>query len=97
MGKVKFPSVKEVSQALRNLNANVEGECDVRLQVYPDESRATWALRWGSSDYDRDHRGYWGASSVPGVNNGRVGRFNSRNVAKDLLEQAKEQAALDTE
>lgn len=49
-------------RALREGNASVEGECDVRLQVTPDG----WRLWWGLSDYDLDHRGFWGASSVPG-------------------------------
>jgi hypothetical protein len=48
-----------------------------------------WAVHWGPSDYDQDHRGYWGASSVPG--NGR--KFNARQTAKDLIEQAKEMRA----
>lgn len=87
--KTKFPSIESVATELRGINANVEGECDVRLQVWPD---GEWAVRWGPSDYDQDHRGYWGASSVPGVNRkGQVSRFDSRAVARDLIEQAKEQ------
>ena len=34
---------------------------DVRLQVHDG-----WALRTGPSDYDQDHRGYWGVGSVVG-------------------------------
>lgn len=90
----KWPSIHDVAYALRGINANVECSeeegCDVRLQVWDD---GEWAVRWGSSDYDQDHRGFWGASSVPGVVNGKVQRFDSRAVARDLIEQAKEQEA----
>ena len=42
-----------------------ENTCDVRLQVYADDPMyPQWALRWGASDYDLDHRGYWGASCI---------------------------------
>jgi hypothetical protein len=41
-----------------------ENEClDVRLQVIPSEAM-DWHLRTGSSDYDQDHRGAWGAASI---------------------------------
>ena len=90
--KQPFPSISAVAAELRDLNANVEGECDVRLQVREGEP-LSWRLNWGPSDYDQDHRGAWGASSIPGVNKGRVGRFNSFETAKDLIDQAKEMAA----
>ena len=80
---MRFPSIKNVAAACRAVNRAVDDDCDVRLQVYED---GEWALRWGLSDYDQDHRGYWGASSVPGGNR----RFNSRAVARDLLDQARE-------
>lgn len=38
-----------------------EPSIDVRLQVYED---GRWTTHSGSSDYDPDHRGYWGASCV---------------------------------
>ena len=84
---MRFPSIKDVARDLRLINANVENECDVRLQVYDD---GTWAIRYGLSDYDTDHHGYWGASSIPGVVNGKVIRFNSVGIAADLICQAKE-------
>jgi hypothetical protein len=87
---MRFPSIESVAKELQNISANVEGECDVRLQVYED---GQWAVRWGASDYDTDHNGFWGASSVPGVVAGVVKRFNSRDVARDLIEQAREQYA----
>ena len=88
---MRFPSIKNVAANLRDINANVEGECDVRLQVYPN---GEWAVRFGLSDYDQDHRGFWGASCVPGVNErGTVQRFNSLDIARDLVEQARDDYA----
>ena len=86
---MRFPSIKDVASELRLINANVEGECDVRLQVYED---GKWVVRSGLSDYDQDHQGYWGASMVPGYVNTVSGRwrFNSTTIARDLLSQAKE-------
>ena len=87
---MRFPSIEAVAEALRDVNANVEGECDVRLQVYED---GQWAIRFGSPDYDSDHRGFWGASSIPGVAKGRARRFDSREIARELIEQAREMKA----
>lgn len=96
---MKFPSIKDVAAELRAINEEEfeidpieekygEGQdsIDVRLQVLPN---GHWQVNWGDPQYDTDHRGYWGASSVPG--NGR--RFNAREVAEDLIEEAKDQAA----
>jgi hypothetical protein len=85
---MKFPSIKDVALCLRFINMNVEGECDVRLQVYEN---GQWCVRSGDCSFDTDHRGYWGSSSVPSVVSGKVKRFNSRKIAKDLILQAKEQ------
>lgn len=90
---MRFPSINEVAAELRAINKNTDpepdgddGGVDVRLQVYPD---GQWAVRWGSSDYDQDHRGYWGSSSVPGGNR----RFDSKDIARDLIDQAREHKA----
>ena len=93
---MRWPSIKDVAAELRRVNAYDAGDgsaidpdtgepftIDVRLQVLPNGS---WQVWWGDSQYDTDHRGFWGASSVPG--NGR--RFMSADVAKDLIDQAKE-------
>lgn len=81
---MRFPKIDDVAAELRNINK--QDTDDVRLQVYPD---GDWAVRWGSSDYDQDHRGYWGASSVPGGNR----RFDSKDVARELIDRAKDQHA----
>jgi hypothetical protein len=89
---MRFPKIDDVATELRAINKQQsapdgdDGGIDVRLQVYPD---GDWAVRWGSSDYDQDHRGYWGASSVPGDNR----RFDSKDLARDLIDQAKEHFA----
>lgn len=85
---MRFPSIKNVAKELRLINANVENECDVRLQVYDD---GKWVVRSGDASYDTDHNGYWGASCIPGVVNGKVMRFNSKNVASELIALAREQ------
>ena len=94
MGRKKqpWPSVAAVAEELRGVNANVEGECDVRLQVHDGEP-LSWRIRYGDASYDQDHRGSWGAGSVPGVVRGRTSRFDSVALAKDLLEQAKDMHA----
>jgi len=95
---MKFPSIRDVARELSDINANVESDddiwsncgCDVRLQVYPD---GQWCVRVGLADYDQDHRGYWGADRVPGVFQGKVQRFNSTEVARDLIAQCREMEA----
>lgn len=84
MAKVKFPTITEVARELRAINDEMDGEADVRLQVY-DNGR--WAVRWGDASYDQDHRGYWGAGSVPG----RRKRFDSMGEARRLINEAKDQ------
>ena len=88
---MKFPSIKDVAQGLRAINANVECDneegCDVRLCVWDD---GEWCLRWGLVDYDQSHSPMCGASSVPGVVGGKVQRFDATAVAKNLLDQCKE-------
>ena len=94
---MKFPSIKDVAHDLRVENRTLDpadfpldnghGEsesCDVRLQVYPD---GQWAIRIGDSSYDLDHRGFWGSSSLDGR------RFDSRAMAKDLIDQCKDHYA----
>jgi hypothetical protein len=93
-----WPTIKEIAQELRDINANVEAPdynqredwdnyVDVRLQVLGDDGRTPdWILHVGDASYDTDHHGYWGASSLPGVYRGVVRRFNSYDIARDLLD-----------
>ena len=84
---MRFPSIKVLASHLVSVNRSLEfyGEegIDTRLQVLED---GTWEIHTGDSQYDQDHRGYWGSNSLPGDGH----RFNSREVAKDLIDQVKE-------
>jgi hypothetical protein len=98
-GVMKFPSIKEVSEGLsgerRFMKATFDIEdwprvddtpcVDVRLQV----RERGWTLRFGDPGYDRDrdHSGFWGASRII------LGRQNMRDLAKDLLAQARDRTA----
>lgn len=54
---------------------------DVRLQVHEDGG---FSIHTGSSDYDQDHRGFWGASSLS------YDRQNLTELAKELISQAED-------
>lgn len=84
---LQFPHVDAIAKALANVRKVIDGECDVRLQVYDN---GDWAIRYGSADYDQDHRGYWGASAI---DTGTTDE-DLRYTAIDLLDQAEEQHAL---
>lgn len=62
-----------------------ENYLDVRLQVHA----GSWALHTGDSQYDQDHRGYWGSASIDGV----LTRKAAREMARDLIDQAADQFA----
>lgn len=89
----RLPSIKSVAAQLRAVNANVEGECDVRLCVWED---GVWCVRWGDVQYDSSHSSYCGAASVPGVVNGKVQSFDARDLARTLIEECAEQRAMAT-
>ena len=95
---MKFPSVTNVARRLVEINQSAEPDytavsntndacVDVRLCVDEDGS---WIVRSGLVDYDQSHSAYCGASSVPGGKR----RFDSREIAKDLLDQCKDQHAM---
>ncbi len=84
---LEFPKVAEIAAALANVQKGIAAECDVRLQVYAD---GAWIIRYGSSDCDQDHRGYWGAASIDPDTTAEDLRFTAIN----LLEQAEEQYAM---
>ena len=97
--KTHLPSIASVRSALatkwRYLRRNFSrsefeehGEdfagTDVRLQVLEN---GKWALHSGPSDYDQDHRGYWGASFLS------YDRQNLTDLARDLLDRVADQLA----
>lgn len=87
VGTTVFPSVADVAAALAAVKRTIDAACDVRLQVYED---GAWAVRYGLSDYDQDHRGYWGASSVGPCDEAEQLDW----VAADLIDQATDFAAV---
>ena len=58
----------------------------VRLQVWDD---GRWAVHVCPSDYDQDHRGYWGASYLS------YDRQNLTDLARDLVNQCADALAMD--
>lgn len=94
----RFPPINAVAAELRRQAKNVEWSdslgdedfCDVRLQIYhhPENPRVMtwWKVHTGPSDYDTDHRGFWGAGCIP------RGPFNSRALAANLIDQTRESA-----
>lgn len=62
---------------------------DFRLQVNSDG----WQTHEGSADYDQDHRGHWGACSVPyGCT-----RKEALDLARSLISEAQESFAMSGE
>ena len=94
---MKFPNIKDVTaevihyrdylnnyfdpKDIEDEEGNAGG--DVRLQVFESGG---WQLNTGDSSYDQSHKGFWGASSV-GID---ATNKDCREIAKDLIEQAKE-------
>ncbi len=85
-----FPTIKELAADLTHLKRAVdwselhgdERYIDVRLQCVD----GAWSLHEGDPQYDTDHRGYWGAGSLSP-------RTNCRELARELIEEAKDHAA----
>ena len=93
-----FPTISELVSELKDQWKWLRKDCseddlkekgsdfcgtDVRLRVHD----GSWYVYTGSSDYDQDHRGAWGASSLS------YGRQNLTDLARDLIEQAKDDYA----
>lgn len=55
---------------------------EARLQIH----EGTWAFHTGDPQFDQDHRGAWGAASVPRG----CSRREAREIARDLIEQAED-------
>ena len=87
----RWPTVKDVEKQLvaykreRVYEEALRSEdgLDVRLQVYEDR---TWAIRTGDSQYDQDHRGFWGSGTLTHTT-------NCRELAAHLLNEAKDHEA----
>lgn len=90
---MRMPSITAVTEALKGARADArkyleenEEAMDVRLQVYPE---GYWAIRTGSSDYDLDHKGWWGAGAVSKEDTVE----DLRVLAKSLIGQVEEHKA----
>jgi len=83
---IEFPSVEDVAAVLLRVKRAIDDACDVRLQVYED---GQWAIRFGLADYDQDHRGFWGASSIDP--NDEYDTLTA--VAAELIDQAADACA----
>jgi hypothetical protein len=92
--KPYFPSIANVRRALVDEQNQLRKYCNkadltgedgfvgtaVRLQVNGNK----WFIHTGLSDYDQDHRGFWGGSGLC------YGRQNLTALARELLGQAKD-------
>lgn len=84
-----IPSVRDLVQELKYARedaAEYETDIDVRLRVHG----GSWELKTGDAQYDTDHRGYWGASSVSARDTDR----DLMNTAEDLIDQVEDDYAM---
>lgn len=97
---MRFPTVVEIASCVEDYRdtlrtydpadiADEEGNPsgDIRLQVYPS---GEWSIHTGSSDYDQDHRGYWGCATVSPTDT----YSEIRNIARTLISEAKDSYAM---
>ncbi len=62
---------------------------DVRLQV----QGGSWQLHFGDSQYDQDHRGSWGCSSVPWGCTWQQARETARELLDDCANNSEDESA----
>lgn len=85
--KLKMPSIRAVSAELVSIKTLLDcdvTEIDVRLQVHES---GHWLVHWGDAQYDTDHRGHWGASTISRTS-------NCRDVASELINEASDSFAM---
>jgi hypothetical protein len=93
---VELPDLEDVAAGLVEIWRHVESEdVDVRLQVTED---GAWYLHSGDASYDQDHRGFWGAGSLPGkAERSSLGEKDRARIcrmwAEDLLDEVREEVA----
>jgi hypothetical protein len=83
---MKFPSITRVASALRELNQDLPGYGDVRLVVGVGGNFALWPA---IAAIPGDEGDCCGVYAVPGLGK----RFDAERIAKELLNQARAQAA----
>ena len=91
--------IEALTRDLLDVSADVEddmmgpGEDEPTINVRLRYWSGSWQLLTGDAQYDQDHRGFWGSSSVwQGMTEGQAG-----DIAHDLVEQVFEAAAFDGE
>lgn len=90
--KTYFPSITAVTHELTIArfqcdDCDDDGMVDVRLQVFPDSG--AFNVHIGDASFDTDHHGVWGSSALV-----IRGRQNMRELARDLISQCRDSAAL---
>ena len=102
---MRYPIIRDVAECVKGYaddlvsylpDADVpDDECndddesgygDIRLSMTDDGS---WEIHTGDAQYDTDHRGYWGAETV----SAGASKAECRNIARDLIEQVKDDYA----
>jgi hypothetical protein len=88
-GETMFPTIKELTECIHDTARQLKGwgidETDIRLQVVD----GGWYYHTGDSQYDQDHKGYWGCSGVSSTST----KEECRSIARSLIEQAKDSRA----
>lgn len=95
---VGFPSIRRLTEALGDVSREMDTPTppdpdgfdqqglEVRLQVVD----GSWQLHTGDPQYDTDYRGVWGAGALTGRESVR----ETRDLAKQLIEEARDQMAM---
>lgn len=77
--------IGELEGIRANCGAYGYPETDVRLRYFEGD----WEIKTGDSQYDTDHRGFWGASSVCED----AENLELQDIAVDLVEQVMDDIA----
>lgn len=85
---MRWPPIRAVAAALREINSDEQDECEVRLQVLHS---GYWTVHFGEHNLHPEPAGYWGTATVPG----RGRQFDSTAVARDIIDQARDQRDLE--
>lgn len=84
---MRFPAVHAVAIELQDLNKNVVGEHEVRLEVAAD---GAWAIRVGGAARVPARPSLHATATIPGVVRGAAVRFDTRRMARELIAQVRQ-------
>jgi hypothetical protein len=99
--KIQWPRINDVLEDLVEIRDFIRShdisDTDVRLQVETtqyhnngDFLNTSWQVHSGDASYDQNHYGYWGS----GVVSSDMSKATLRDIAHDLIEQAKDHEAM---